>query len=27
MEELSRLCNPVLRGWINYDSRFDKSAL
>jgi len=27
LEDLSRMCNPVLRGWVNYDSRFYQSAL
>jgi RNA-directed DNA polymerase len=27
LEDLSRMCNPVLRGWVNYYSRFYKSAL
>lgn len=27
LEDLSRMFNPVLRGWVNYYSRFDKSAL
>jgi RNA-directed DNA polymerase len=27
LEDLSRLFNPVLRGWINYDGGFYKSAL
>jgi RNA-directed DNA polymerase len=27
IEDLSRMFNPVLRGWVNYYSRFYKSAL
>lgn len=27
LEDLSRMCNPVLRGWVTDDSRFDTSAL
>jgi hypothetical protein len=27
LEDLSRMFNPVLRGWVNYYSRFYKSAL
>ncbi len=27
LEELSRFCNPVLRGWINYYGQYYKSAL
>jgi len=27
LEELSRFCNPVLRGWINYYGKYYKSAL
>jgi RNA-directed DNA polymerase len=27
LEELSRLCNPILRGWINYYGQYYKSAL
>ena len=27
LDDLARMCNPVLRGWINYYGRFYKSAL
>lgn len=27
LEELSRFCNPILRGWINYYGRYYRSAL
>ena len=27
LEDLSRMFNPMLRGWVNYDGRFYKSAL
>lgn len=27
LEELSRVCNPILRGWVNYYGQYYKSAL
>jgi len=27
LEDLSRICNPIVRGWINYYGRFYRSAL
>jgi RNA-directed DNA polymerase len=27
LEEISRYCNPILRGWINYYGQYYKSAL
>ena len=27
LEEIARFINPFVRGWVNYDGRFDRSAL
>lgn len=27
LDDLSRMCNPILRGWVQYDGQYDKSAL
>ncbi len=26
LDDLSRMCNPILRGWVQYDGQYDKSA-
>jgi RNA-directed DNA polymerase len=27
LDDLAHMCNPILRGWVNYDGQYDKSAL